>query len=346
MNIDNNVVSLHNGNTIDDEASLWLVRLDNGHLSEQSKKELKHWLAADKRHPAALKAMADIWDDMDEVLNSLDDKHSAPESVTLWPILKPIFTPFALAASISFFAIFIWLLTPGSVEKNSYATITGQQLDATFDDGSIIHLNTNSRIETEFSDEKRLIKLVKGEALFEVAHDPERPFIVYVGDRLVQAIGTKFVVHLHAKNVQVTVTDGKVKMSKVNVDSKLADIKAINTADIQKDDIYLAKGDNVFVANEQAPIITQFKPENIERELSWLDGKLIFDNEELFDVIEEVNRYFNIKIVLKDPSLHHIRISGRFDLDDSDALIEALELSFNIQSQRLDANKILLTKKA
>tara|TARA_R110000737_G_scaffold62672_4_gene90082 strand:- start:1541 stop:2575 length:1035 start_codon:yes stop_codon:yes gene_type:complete len=343
MNKTNKVTPLRTLNTIDEEASIWLVRLDNGNLSDQSRKDLKIWLSADKRHPEALKAMADIWDDMDEILMTLDNKESSVK-VSLWPILKPILKPVMLAASVSFIAIFLWLGTP-NVEKNSYATLVGQQMDAIFDDGSIIHLNTNSLIETEFSDDKRIIKLIKGEALFEVAHDPNRPFIVYAGDRLVQAIGTKFVVHLKSEDIQVTVTDGKVKMSKVAINTALSDIKALNSTSIQKDDVYLTKGEKVVVSSDQAPILTYIKAENMARETSWLDGKLIFDNEELFDVIEEINRYVEIEIVLKDPSLHNILISGRFDLKDSDALIEAIELSFNMKSERLDSNKILLTKK-
>lgn len=344
MNTSNKVIPLHTSNTIDDEASIWLVRLDNGNLSDQSRKELKAWLLADKRHPIALNAMADVWDGMDEVLSKISDDNITTK-ISLWPVLKPIFKPIALAASVSFFAIFIWLAIPENVQKNSYATLVGQQMDATFDDGSIIHLNTNSRIETEFSDDKRIIKLIKGEALFEVAHDPNRPFIVYAGDRLVQAIGTKFVVHLDFEDIQVTVTDGKVKMSKVALNTELSDIKALTNATMKKDDVYIAKGEKVNVENGQAPKLTHIKPENINRELSWLEGKLIFDNEALFDVIEEINRYVNVQIVLKDPSLHNIPISGRFDLKDSDALIEAIELSFNMTSQRLGSNKILLTKK-
>jgi transmembrane sensor len=344
MNTSNKVIPLHTENMIDDEASLWLVRLDNGNSSDQSRKELKAWLAADKRHPIALKTMANIWDDMDDVLLPIDDKN-ASINVSLWPILAPIFKPLALAASVSFLCLFIWLSIPVDVQRNSYASLIGQQMDVTFDDGSIIHLNTNSRIETEFSDEKRIIKLIKGEALFEVAHDPNRPFIVYAGDRLVQAIGTKFIVHLKSENIQVTVTDGKVKMSKVALNTKLTDIKELNNTSIQKDDVYIAKGEKVIVGSNQVPKLTHLKAESIKRKLAWLDGKLIFDNEELFDVIEEINRYVDIEIVLKDPSLHEIRISGRFDLEDSEALIEAIELSFNMKSQRLDSNKILLTKK-
>jgi transmembrane sensor len=343
MNTNNKVIPLHTLSMIDDEASIWLVRLDNGNLSDQLRKELKSWLSADKRHPVALKAMADIWDGMDEILMTIDDESS--KNVTLWPVLKPIFEPFALAASVCFLAILVFFAIPNDVQKNTYATVVGQQMSTTFDDGSIIHLNTNSRIETEFSDEKRIIKLIQGEALFEVAHDPKRPFIVYAGNRLVQAIGTKFVVHLKSENIQVTVTDGKVKMSKVPLNKTLTDIKDHNNTDTKKDDVYITKGEKVIVGANQAPKLTLIKPENLKRALSWLDGKLIFVNEELFDVIEEINRYIDVEIVLKDPSLHKITISGRFDLEDSEALIEAIELSFNIDSQRLDSNKVLMTKK-
>lgn len=345
MNASNKVIPLHTMNTIDDEASLWLVKLDNGNLSEQSRKKLKAWLSADERHQVALKAMANVWHDTDEVLMMINNEN-ASKNVSLWPILTPVFKPFLLAASVSFLAIFLWLVMPENVERNSYATLIGQQMDTNFKDGSIIHLNTNSHIETEFSDKKRIIKLIKGEALFEVAHDPNRPFIVYAGDRLVQAIGTKFVVHLKPENIQVTVTDGKVKMSKVALNTSLDDIKALNSASIEKDDVFIAKGEKVITTNDQAPKLTHIEPEKIARELSWLDGKLIFDNERLFDVIKEINRYDDIEIVLEDPSLHDIKISGRFDLGDSAALIEAIELSFNIKSHKREPNKIILTKKA
>ncbi|MFT7008372.1 MAG: transmembrane sensor [Colwellia sp.] len=345
MNTSNKIIPLHTPNMIDDEASIWLVRLDNGNLSEQSRKELKTWLSVDKRHPIALRAMTDIWDDMDEVLMLINDDSS--KNISFGSLLKPIFQPVMLAASVSFLAIIIWLAMPTNMnmQKNSYATLIGQQITTTFDDGSIIHLNTNSRIETQFSDEKRIIKLIKGEALFEVAHDPNRPFIVYAGDRLVQAIGTKFVIHLKSENIQVTVTDGKVKMSKVALNTKLTDIEELNNTTIKKNDVYIAKGEKVIVVTDQVPKLTRIKPESIKRELSWIDGKLIFVNEELFDVIQEINRYVDIEIVLKDPSLHKTKISGRFNLEDSEALIEAIEISFNMKSQQLGSNKILLTKK-
>jgi transmembrane sensor len=223
-------------------------------------------------------------------------------------------------------------------------TAVGEQIQATFDDGSIINLNTNSRIETEFSADKRMIKLIHGEALFDVAHDPDRPFIVYVGDRLVQAIGTKFVVHLKSENVEVTVTDGKVVMSKINADQRLQDIRKIDTATIKPDDIFITKDHQASAMSGQTPTLLAVEANNIERSLAWLDGKMVFNNEKLFDVITEVNRYIDQEILLNDALLREIRISGRFDLGDSEALIEALTLSFDIKSQRTGDNKILLSK--
>ena len=91
--------------------------------------------------------------------------------------------------------------------------IGGQHLQ-TFSDGSTAHLNTNSVIEAEFTREARIVRLMQGEALFDVAHDPSRPFIVYVGNRAVQAIGTTFVVRIESENIHVAVTDGQVQLSK------------------------------------------------------------------------------------------------------------------------------------
>jgi transmembrane sensor len=339
----NKIISLHSSNSIDDEASLWLVRLDNGDLSQQLRNELKHWLAADIKHQQALTAMATVWDDIDESLAIVNDEKLSA-SFSILDICTPLLKPILVAASVCFICIFAFINSSLNIQKNTYATVIGEQMQTTFDDGSIIHLNTNSHIETEFSADKRMIKLIHGEALFDVAHDPDRPFIVYVGDRLVQAIGTKFVIHLKSENVEVTVTDGKVVMSKINADQRLQDIRKIDTATIKPDDIFITKDHQALAMSGQTPTLLAVEANNIERSLAWLDGKMVFNNEKLFDVITEVNRYIDQEILLNDALLREIRISGRFDLGDSEALIEALTLSFDIKSQRTGDNKILLSK--
>ncbi len=338
------IVPLRTSYTIDEEAAVWLVRLDNGNLSKQDKNDLKAWLAIDKRHQVALQAMADTWDDMDEVLNIVNSK-SASEKLSILPILTPILKPLAVAASVSFIAVFMWLNSPEQVQRYSYSTAIGQQLDTRFIDGSVIHLNTNSHVEAEFTTGKRIIKLIKGEALFDVAHDPQRPFIVYAGNRLVQAVGTKFVVQIDSENIEITVTEGKVKLSQVNTGASLDNIRALDSKMINKGDVFIAKGEQAIAEQNHAPKLVHLQDSYIQRELSWLDGKLVFENENLADIVEEINRYSDINILLKDEELSRLKISGRFDLDDSRALIEAIELAFNLTSQQIDSNSVLLSKK-
>ena len=337
------IIPLHSSNHIDEEASLWLTKLDSGDFSEQSKIELKNWLAADTKHQEALTAMIDVWDDLDESLALFnDDKLS--KNISFYDLLTPVIKPLLMAASICFVCIFVFLNSTLTTQKNTYATQVGEQLQTTFDDGSVIHLNTDSRIETEFSANKRLIKLVQGEALFDVAHDSNRPFIVYAGDRLVQAIGTKFVVNLHPDNVEVLVTEGKVLMSETSFDQPLASVKEINTTTIKKDDVFITREQKVSASIGQAPKLSAIKTASVERSLAWLEGKIIFKDEKLVDVITQVNRYIDQEILLNDATLKEKRISGRINLGDSEALIEALTLSFDIKLQRIGNTKILLSK--
>jgi transmembrane sensor len=133
-------------------------------------------------------------------------------------------------------------------------------------------------------------------------------------------------------------------MSKINADQRLQDIRKIDTATIKPDDIFITKDHQALAMSGQTPTLLAVEANNIERSLAWLDGKMVFNNEKLFDVITEVNRYIDQEILLNDALLREIRISGRFDLGDSEALIEALTLSFDIKSQRTGDNKILLSK--
>lgn len=344
MNEPNKVIPIRTSNTIDEEAAIWLVKLDNGNLSQEDKNDLRNWLSKDKKHQIALQAMADTWDDMDEMLNFNVSEDSA-EKVSLMPVFAPFAKSIFLAASVCCFAIFLWLSTPQNVDTYTYQTSIGQQSDKRLDDGSMIHLNTNSHVEVAYTDDKRVIKLTKGEALFDVMHDPGRPFIVYAGNRLVQAVGTKFVVHLKPKKIEVIVTDGKVKLSQVSADASLNDIRELDSVSINKGDLFVAKGEQAVAELDQAPELVDIHESRLEQELSWLDGRLVFENEKLSDIIREINRYSDINIILNDADLNQLKISGRFELGDSKALIEAIELAFNVTSHPVDSKSVLLTKK-
>lgn len=338
------VVSLYSANHIDEQAAMWLVKLDSGNFSAQSRADLKNWLAADPKHQEALTAMMNVWDDIDGSLALVNDE-KLTEDVHFSDVLIPVLKPLSIAASVCIVCIFVFLNSAFNVEKNTYATRIGEQLQTKFSDGSVMHLNTNSQIETEFSKDKRLIKLLKGEALFDVAHDKERPFIVYAGDRLVQAVGTKFSVQLTPKKVDVMVAEGKVVMSETSMNQELKNIVEINISNIKIDDIFISQEQEVTLRTGQTQQQTFVKTSHVEQSLAWLDGKIIFKDEKLINVINEVNRYIDQEILLYDSLLQERRISGNFNITDREALIEALTLSFDIEPERIGNNKILLRKK-
>lgn len=332
MNSNKHIVSLRPDNIIDEEASQWLVKLDQGKLSPSDKQAFKQWITADNRHVIALKNMAGIWTELDSLLNEpLTAVTTEPAEEQSWSKMFSIAASFSIL-SISIF-LFVFTNTPNS---EIYLTQTGQQLQVDLDDGSIAHLNTDSIIEVNFTKQQRTLNLLKGEVLFEVAHDKTRPFVVYAGGQRVQAIGTKFVVHLDDEDISVMVTDGIVQLSKAQLSK---------TQDKQNDAVVLLnKGEQANIIDNERPKLEKVAQDDLQNKLAWLDGKLIFDNEKLIEVVAEINRYVDANIVLEDEALHDIRVSGRFNLGDTLALIEAIELSLNVHSQQLNDNTILLTK--
>ena len=332
MNSNKHIVSLRPDNIIDEEASQWLVKLDQGKLSPSDKQAFKQWITADNRHVIALKNMAGIWTELDSLLNEpLTADTTEPAEEQSWSKMFSIAASFSIL-SISIF-LFVFTNTPNS---EIYLTQTGQQLQVDLDDGSIAHLNTDSIIEVNFTKQQRTLNLLKGEVLFEVAHDKTRPFVVYAGGQRVQAIGTKFVVHLDDEDISVMVTDGIVQLSKAQLSK---------TQDKQNDAVVLLnKGEQANIIDNERPKLEKVAQDDLQNKLAWLDGKLIFDNEKLIEVVAEINRYVDANIVLEDEALHDIRVSGRFNLGDTLALIEAIELSLNVHSQQLNDNTILLTK--
>ena len=335
---DPQVIALRSADIIDSEAADWLTVLDRGELSQKDRLALKQWLAQAPEHADALNTMASMWRDMDFVLNEHHDEELV--SPPLWERLS--FTRMAAVATMCLVCALGVILWSGVYVPTEYAvrtTAIGKQHLHTFNDGSSAHLNTNSVIEAEFTRDARIVRLMQGEALFDVAHDPSRPFIVYVGNRAVQAIGTTFVVRIESENIHVAVTDGQVQLSKR---------EKVNDEVLQPESqevVLVSKGEGVKVNNKTAaPKPHPIADEELSRQLSWSRGQLVFDNERLEQVIKEVSRYVPNKIIIEDPELRDVRISGRFALGDTDALLEAIEVSLSIQTKHIKDQEIRLSR--
>jgi transmembrane sensor len=347
----NKITQFYSKSDIQEQACLWVTRIDRG-LTDTEQSKLFTWIELSNNHQLALFEVASHWDNLSilDELNTLFPLNSAIPSV------KRKWQNIALVASIAVFSIILTVLvnrsnffpvTQTSTFANtaSYSTKIGEQARYLLSDGSSVQLNTNSRVEIDFSANYRKLTLIRGEARFDVAKDINRPFIVSSGMQKFTALGTVFNVQKNNQNhVELLVTEGRVLLSKTTPTSQ--DMILSMSAEQQSSlgDV-VTSGQKVVVDKNTISAIEQISLEYIQRDLAWQQGMLIFNGEPLNKALAEVNRYSQQKIKIVDPQLANIPISGYFTTNSIDELIAALTANFNLAVTHIDDNTIGLKSK-
>ena len=338
-----NVYDMTEHNRIRDEASLWLARLDGEDTDHNLHREFEQWLSADSRHRSVFKELSSAWSEMDilAVFQPLlePEATSQPVVVDATPRLKSRrWLSFATAATLLIAAIILaFPLWQTSKEPLLYATAIGEQTNVVLSDGSKLHLNSNSVVEVEYDDDTRQLRLLRGEAFFEVAHNKSQPFIVRAGSGDVEAVGTAFAIQLDKSNVEVVVTEGRIKVTPA----------ALTAAPSISDEKPLAYADagQIVVYDQGIQSIATASAGELQRLLSWRQGLLRFQGETLDEAIAEFSRYNNIRIVVSDPALRDLRIGGVFNTSDIDSFLSVLDEGFNVAVQHYTPKLIYLRKK-
>ena len=260
----------------------------------------------------------------------------------------------------------------------AYSTAVGQQRTLELPDGSKLYLNTNSQVKVDFSEGYRNIKLLQGEVHFEVAKDQSRPFSVYAGRGRVQAVGTAFTVLFQDnQDVDVVVSEGSVSLavlvensaplalststpSSASIDeAKPADLKGSSLVSALSEEYYLAipvdelgvleagQETTILVAHKsvvdapnQLDSIKQVAEDELVRRGAWRSGLLVFSGASLEEVVKEISRYTTLSIDIVDPELKTVRIGGRFSLESTTALFDALEANFDLKVTRLGYERV------
>jgi transmembrane sensor len=210
-----------------------------------------------------------------------------------------------------------------------YLTDIGEQRSVPLSDGSVITLNTDTKLEVRFSGDSRSIELLAGQANFDVAVDPHRPFVVTAGERQVTALGTSFDVYRSSDRVTVTLLEGKVAVRERDEPDKIPEIAAAPGQQLSFD----TRGGTVHRATV-----------DVRRATAWRVRRLEFDDTPITDAIAEANRFSRQKIELDAPALSRAKVSGNFDAGDSEALADALSTYYELRMNRLQDGTILLTK--
>lgn len=332
------------GNDFEAEAALWIVKLDRG-LSEEEKRDLATWLARSPAHSDCFLHYAEAWEKT-EALSSLADlfprlrPHSSkPERRRLLSGLTG-----AIAASFMVVALLTVLNTPNTQKQPStisYETAIGGLSRVALSDGSILTLNTNTKVDVTIGPETRLIKLELGEIHIDVAKDPSRPLRVEAGGTVFEAVGTEFNIRIdESQHVEVLVTEGLVR---VGVAAKTLFTSDEMTSD-RNGDLLIAQGERVRLKGIDRAVETV--PEiDIEVELSWQQGNLIFRGEPLSEAVAEISRYTSVEFVIVDENLKAIRVAGLFKSGDVAGFLNSLEANFDIKHERLGNRTFLKAQK-
>ena len=215
-----------------------------------------------------------------------------------------------------------------SASSNSsvvYKTVVGEISKASLPDGSELQLNTNTELRVRFDQQQRTIELLQGEAFFEVAKDPSKPFVVIVGGDSVTAVGTAFNVDASEQgSTEVLVTEGKVRVKN----------------ELNDKPVYLESGQKALVVNSLYEVSNDNDPES---QLAWRDRELIFQGQSLETVIKEINRYTPLTLKLVDSEIASIPVGGFFKTGDLNQLLQVFEYNLGI-SHIQQGDEILLSK--
>lgn len=342
------------------EASEWFVNCRSGALDDPMRRKFDAWLRQSPQHLSAYLELAAIWDeapaldaerrwDTDTLIaEALADQSNVTTLITPSTVRPPAAISHARwAAVVAFAAIglaaFVWVYL---FREPLYVTQIGEQRSITLPDGSTMELNSRSKVRVRYSEHERALQLLEGQALFRVAKNPSRPFIVTSDGTRVRAVGTQFDVNKKREGTVVTVVEGRVSVLTdvsdarvdpvtVNVTESMPQLAAESGAGI-----LLAAGEQISVSDHAAEKIRQ---PDVARAIAWTQKQLVFKAATLAEVAEEFNRYNQRQLIVQDPELYEFHISGVFASSDPGALLQFLRERAGVHVVESD-NAIYLTK--
>lgn len=320
------------------DAAAWVVRMHSDQVTSADEAAFAAWLAADPSHRAAYDAIAATWqgagralrDDRElrDMMQRLRSEDAAPRpSLARRAFFGATAAALALVAGTGTWGALEFAFAPPV-----YATAFGEQRRIALDDGSVVMLNTESRLRVELGSAERRLWLEKGQAHFTVAKDRARPFRVFVDAEEVRALGTQFEVRREAAGrMRVTLEEGTVALFTDGAARSAA--KPVRPQAVMKpgEQALIAPGDGIMIAKV-----------NAETAAAWRFGKMVLDARPLSEAVAEINRYNTRRIVVADPRLRSLLISGVFQTGRPEAFVETLTKAFPVKVARETAETIEL----
>ncbi|WNV03773.1 FecR family protein [Candidatus Methylospira mobilis] len=306
-----------------EEAIAWLVRLHAPGCNEAERRACNRWLAESPRHRAAYAQAEAQWRWMEQFKSQ---RFRAREDALRYRPKNKL-TPkrlviFATAASLLLFCGMIVLRLGGWYDVGTrYIAAKGEREVVVLDDGSRLELNTDSEIKVHLNRWRRSVELVRGEVYFNVTHDGERPFEVQAGGGRTTDIGTAFEVYLQPETVLVAVQEGRVRVE-ARGSCNLAAGQQIT---------YNRRGEFSMIPAREIADLT-----------AWRQGRMVFHDRPLSEVLSEIGRYHDISIRISDAKQRNLRVSGAFRTASLDAILNTITSTLPVKVERINEHEVLL----
>ena len=307
-------------------------------------RELKIWMAADERNERELQECARLWD-MLGALESLRELTPQENKQSVW-------WPAAVAAALVLATTLVLvpndLLKPSNpkpqdskelaevVDQATYTTPVGDNAVVHLNDGSVVQLNTDTRLQVRMTPEQRLLTLEQGEIHIDVARDLDRPLRVRAGKQVLEAVGTSFNVRIdETRQVELIVTEGRVRVQLPAESFEVAD--SDTTAPV------LEQGERVLL--DEVGEVQPLADEEVEMKLAWRDGMLVFRGSSLVEAVREVGRYTHLEFLIQSDDLKDKRIAGVFRAGDVEGFLASLRENFDVVDRQIADGTISLSLK-
>jgi transmembrane sensor len=307
----------HDIETVQQQAEHWFARLRSEGCSTAEHGEFDAWLATDAAHASAYAQTERLWNELGNLSEDVELKrarHAARRAAHTSMRRTAGRRRLALAASFAgvlILATSFWFLGDHSATQR-YTTAHGEQRSVMLADGSRVVLNTDTVLEVRLGARVRNVQLMQGDELFDVVHDAAHPFVVHANGNVIFDLGTRFDVNDGGQQITVTVLDGLVNVERGN--------RAVRLSRGQQ----LVAGEGIWREGVADPAVTA----------SWSRGQLAFSATPLAQAVADANRYAREQLVIADPRLESIKVSGEFRIGNTQAFLRALESAFPIRVEQ------------
>lgn len=325
-----------NHEAIEAAAAAWLARKDNAdQWTDADEKALQDWISRSSAHAVAWLRLTAAWQIADDI-GRVEARSAAQVPPAQRPTPVPRYRSRLIAGAFAtvLAVVGVGLVTTSSRherKEETFITAVGARQEVTLADGSRVTLNTRTRARAQVTATERRFWLESGEAFFEIQPDPKHPFVIEAGSDRITVLGTKFSVRHENNRTQVTVLEGRVRIDRARGDRASAPSAATVLA---KNDAAVSQSDSLLVATK-TNVQTQ-------RDLSWREGRLDFENMPLSDIAAEFNRYNRRQLVVGADAAS-VRMTVRFDAHNIDGFVRLIETGFEVHS-REEGDEIHLFK--